>query len=583
MTTNIPDPLHFSCYWNLDVDWNPRAPEGMRLWAEILNKFHDDHPDQRYTWYGKLSFTLLGIPADEATMRSLNEQIQAQSSAGRETRLYLYTYYEHDGMKVPYSLHAGRVVEVADQRIYDDPEERKHLPAQFYNSMFEAHEVLRERRSSGEAIPFFFKLTDLREINISDADNLRKTSQAPEESRFTDFCWDIRKSPAFVQEKRQTLDLFDETNHWWAEVCRSSHDLDPGKFRSYERKEVYYQALRYSALNVPLLITGERGTGKTSLAGIIRRNSSYCKKRYPDKWHNIPCGDFASPQNLEDFLFKKDKGVFDEASGETVLLNDVENMPRFLQRKCLRQFLAQKSLPNEESFRLVAATTLPREELADQLDAYFLHGMTSILEIPPIRRLTPEDKRLVWDFHYHRVVKSFAQVSVVNSAPNFPVEEQNAFFDALSTYHLLGNFLDLERIGVRLLLELKFRDTAPVSNKKAFLEPDRVRRIIEEALPYLDSKVETAEEKAKTLALWFFKDRPLEDAFDIDSFEELKELADNLLRRSKFYIRRNLKRLEENGHETAKEIVKKHSGWMSEHNDNKRTNSKRKENDSESK
>ena len=45
---------------------------------------------------------------------------------------------------------------------------------------------------------------------------------------------------------------------------------DPARFQSDALKRVYDEALRYAPLDVPVLIIGERGTGKTTLASWIR-------------------------------------------------------------------------------------------------------------------------------------------------------------------------------------------------------------------------------------------------------------------------------------------------------------------------
>ena len=62
---------------------------------------------------------------------------------------------------------------------------------------------------------------------------------------------------------------------------------DPARFQSDALKRVYDEALRYAPLDVPVLIIGERGTGKTTLASWI---SPYRKPELDGSWPSVPCG-----------------------------------------------------------------------------------------------------------------------------------------------------------------------------------------------------------------------------------------------------------------------------------------------------
>ena len=62
--------------------------------------------------------------------------------------------------------------------------------------------------------------------------------------------------------------------------------FDPRRFKSEKLKRLYADARRFGQLNVPILVLGERGTGKTTLASWIRSNSRFrtatCTRRRPD-------------------------------------------------------------------------------------------------------------------------------------------------------------------------------------------------------------------------------------------------------------------------------------------------------------
>jgi len=50
---------------------------------------------------------------------------------------------------------------------------------------------------------------------------------------------------------------------------------DPARFKSSRMREIFDEARRFAQLNVPVLLLGERGTGKTTLAGWICSHSPY--------------------------------------------------------------------------------------------------------------------------------------------------------------------------------------------------------------------------------------------------------------------------------------------------------------------
>ena len=555
--------LHFSCYWNLSGEWDPHAPEGMRLWAEgHWRSFRKAPRIRSSTWYGKLSIRTLGIPGDRDTIDALNERIQKQNKEGVETRLYLYTFSMYKDMKVPYSLHVGKVTQLAGQRIYDDPEERKHVPTQFYESMFNKDEELQRRKPIFEAIPFFFKLTDLRELNIVDAANLRKAVQKTD-YEFEDFRWDNTQSPAFVVEKRQTPNRFDAKEFSWKEVLKTAEELDPGKFRNQKVKAVYYQALQYAALNLPVLIRGEIGTGKTFLARFIRRNSSYCQGKYSENWPLVSCGDFATAGDLDQYLFGAD-GILAKSKGETVVLDGVEHMPDFLQRKVLNEFDQQARVEaasngSTKTFRLVACTSIPRDQLSHRLNAHFLDRMATILDMPPIRDLL-EDKALCWEYVYDQTKRTLFGSDVI---PSLDEEESLALLDSLKRQVLPGNFRDLTRIAIKLILELKFRETMSEDKEKPRLQPDR---LIREAIHLLEPRRETDQERAKTLALWFTNDWPFETAFKVSTIDDVKKLVDKTLTPwVKHYVRSHLSRAAQEGDTEAAKFIKKHEPWMTKY------------------
>jgi transcriptional regulator with PAS, ATPase and Fis domain len=101
------------------------------------------------------------------------------------------------------------------------------------------------------------------------------------------------------------------------------------------------EAKRFKDLDVPILLEGETGTGKDLLAKAI-----HCESKRKDKrFVKVNCA--AIPENLlesELFGYKRGaftgadrdkKGLFEEADGGTIFLNEIRDLPPRLQAKIL--------------------------------------------------------------------------------------------------------------------------------------------------------------------------------------------------------------------------------------------------------
>ena len=133
-------------------------------------------------------------------------------------------------------------------------------------------------------------------------------------------------------------------------------------------KMVIETAAKVAALDTPILITGESGTGKEMLSRFIHENSSRSDKPF------IAVNMSAIPDNLlENELFGHVKGAFTDAtddydgkigaaSGGTLMLDEIGDMPLMLQTKLLRflQFKTYEPIGSNETkhadVRIIAAT-----------------------------------------------------------------------------------------------------------------------------------------------------------------------------------------------------------------------------------
>jgi len=93
---------------------------------------------------------------------------------------------------------------------------------------------------------------------------------------------------------------------------------DPAKFRSKKLVALSKEARSFAKLRVPVLITGERGTGKTTIANWIRVNSGYCRPELHSSWASVPCGQY-TPETMRSELFGYVKGAFTGAENDVAL------------------------------------------------------------------------------------------------------------------------------------------------------------------------------------------------------------------------------------------------------------------------
>jgi len=230
--------------------------------------------------------------------------------------------------------------------------------------------------------------------------------------------------------------------------------------KSRKMQELFELVESVAASEANILIQGENGTGKELFANAIHYNS----KRARGPFIKINCA--AIPKDLiesELFGYKKgaftgastDKeGLFEMAEGGSLLLDEIGEMPSYLQTKLLRVLQEREYRPIGSErivhvdFRLVCATnadldTALREGRLRE-DLYFRIN-TITLRVPPLRE-RPEDIPLLCD-HFLDKFRQRYQLNVQTLAP--------------SVYHLLirnrwpGNVRELENAIERAVLVAK--------------------------------------------------------------------------------------------------------------------------------
>jgi len=170
-------------------------------------------------------------------------------------------------------------------------------------------------------------------------------------------------------------------------------------------QQVFKQIALVAASDVSVLITGESGTGKELVARAIHRHS--LRRAGPFLPVCIPA---LNPGLIEGELFghlqgsftgaSNDRaGLFEQAAGGTVLLDEIADVPPALQVKLLRTIEQREILPvggvapRGLDVRILAATNRPLADLiaagSFREDLFFRLGVFQI-HLPPLRD-RPED------------------------------------------------------------------------------------------------------------------------------------------------------------------------------------------------
>lgn len=228
-----------------------------------------------------------------------------------------------------------------------------------------------------------------------------------------------------------------------------------------------FETIRATASSdASVLIEGESGTGKELIATAFHRHSN----RAAGPFVQINCA--AIPRDLiESELFGYKRGAFtgadrdkrgliEAASGGTLLLDEIADMPAHLQTKLLRVLQERKvrRLGDEREipvdFRLVAATNRDTaqaiKEGALREDLYFRIS-TIRIEVPPLRErlddlaLLAEEFLKRYSMKYKKAIRGISHAAV----------------SLLSRYEWPGNVRELESVIERAVLFCQEDEVSP--------------------------------------------------------------------------------------------------------------------------
>lgn len=228
-----------------------------------------------------------------------------------------------------------------------------------------------------------------------------------------------------------------------------------GKSRAIKEAIALAQKVAYT--DVPVLLTGETGTGKEVFAQAIHQNSKRAKKSFVA----VNCSSF-SKELLESEMFghkagsftgalKDKKGLFEEADNGTIFLDEIGEMAFELQAKLLRiletgeYIKIGETKPTKVNVRIIAATNRNlkteisenhfREDLFYRLSVFQIH-------LPPLRD-RKEDIPLLTEAFIHNFSKKLS-CNIQEIKPDF--------LNALKQQMWKGNIRELRNTIERSLI-----------------------------------------------------------------------------------------------------------------------------------
>ena len=211
-------------------------------------------------------------------------------------------------------------------------------------------------------------------------------------------------------------------------------------------QDVLRMVARLKDTRTPVLITGESGTGKELVARAIHFRGSFAKRPFVA----VDCGSLV-PTLIESELFGYEKGaftgairskhgLFQAASGGTIFLDEVGELPLEMQGKLLRVLQEKEVRPvgsNDRvkvDVRVVAATNRELEEAyragTFRKDLYFRLNVVTV-HLPALRERRSDIPTLVHFF-------------LDRYSPNQLLEVSQAAMQCLLQYEWPGNVRELE-------------------------------------------------------------------------------------------------------------------------------------------
>jgi len=278
----------------------------------------------------------------------------------------------------------------------------------------------------------------------------------------------------FLRRMAEKVHLVEE-NQFLRERVDTESDLHGIVGSSAKIQDVLRMISRLKDTRTPVLIAGESGTGKELVARAIHFRGSFANRPFVA----VDCGSLV-PTLIESELFGYEKGaftgalrsktgLFQSASGGTIFLDEIGELPLEMQAKLLRVLQEKEIRPvgsNQKikvDVRVVAATNRDLEaEYRNgtfRKDLYFRLNVVTV-HLPSLRERRSDIPMLThWFLDRH--------------APDSPMQVTNAAMKCLLQYDWPGNVRELENCIERAVAlgDLKTIDLGDLPSSIASASP----------------------------------------------------------------------------------------------------------------
>jgi DNA-binding NtrC family response regulator len=318
--------------------------------------------------------------------------------------------------------------------------------------------------------------------------------------------YDYITKPFRIEELRLLLHRMEEKvklvaeNQFLRERVGAEMELNGIVGSSAKIQDVLRMVARLKDTRTPVLITGESGTGKELVARAIHYRGSFAQRPFVA----VDCGSLV-PTLIESELFGYEKGaftgamkskdgLFQAASGGTIFLDEIGELPMEMQAKLLRVLQEKEVRPvgsNQKvkvDVRVIAATNRDLEteykEGKFRKDLYFRLNVVT-LHMPALRERKSDIPTLV-----HHFLDKFAPARMITVSP--------AAMELMLQYEWPGNVRELENAIERAVAlgsqdTLELHDMPPALHNGHHAQPPMEEMISLPKPPASDTDLEELE------------------------------------------------------------------------------------------
>lgn len=335
-----------------------------------------------------------------------------------------------------------------------------------------------------------------------------------------------------IEKLNSRLEETEELLKWYNHEIKKKQEIEKNFIYSEtsSMKKVINLVNQVANVDATVLLLGETGTGKSLIAKTIHQLSRRREKRFVQ----INCG--AIPENLlESELFgyvegaftgavkSGKKGFFEIANDGTIFLDEIAEIPIYLQVKLLHAlenheiYRVGSSNPTKINTRILAATNKDLKEMVKdgkfREDLYYRLNVLPIF-IPPLR-----DRQVDIPLLTHYFLSKYNNKYCMNKQLTTEAHR------ALLQYKWPGNIRELENAIERLVITCD-QDTIGIHHVKNIVYGSNEKSVIQinEIMP-LRQAVETVEKELLFRAMEEFKTtREVAKVLEIDQSTVVKKL-----------------------------------------------------------